>query len=195
MKSHGNSSGHKNGQNRAASSGPMNEDEASKALPPGTSAPAFELLSTPDQKVDLHHFRGRPVILAFYPADWSPVCGDQLALYNEVLPEFNRHAAQLLGLSVDGVWCHTAYASSRKLHFPLLADFEPKGAVARSYGVYRARDGVCERALFVIDRDGIIRWSYVSPLGVNPGAEGILSALESMENKESAQSKKEMARV
>jgi peroxiredoxin len=156
-----------------------------KALPPGREAPDFELNATPDQKVDLNYFRGRPVILAFYPADWSPVCGDQLALYNEILPEFNKHGAQLIGISVDGVWCHTAYARDRKLHFPLLADFEPKGEVAREYGVYRAQEGLCERALFVIDREGVIRWSYVSPLGVNPGADGILSALESISgNKE-----------
>jgi peroxiredoxin len=156
------------------------------ALPPGTEAPDFELNSTPDQKVDLRHFRGRPVVLAFYPADWSPVCGDQLALYNEILPEFNRYAAQLLGLSVDGVWCHTAYARYNKLHFPLLADFEPKGQVARTYGVYRHGDGVSERALFVIDPQGIIQWSYVSPLGVNPGADGILRALEELQAKEPA---------
>ena len=156
------------------------------ALPAGTQAPEFELLATPDQRVDLNHFRGRPVVLVFYPADWSPVCGDQLAFYNEILPEFNRHAAQLLGISVDGVWCHTAYATHRKLHFPLLADFEPKGGVARAYGVYRAGDGVCERAIFVLDPEGVIHWSYVSPLGVNPGADGILNALETLSAKEVA---------
>src|SRR5438094_536359 len=96
---------------------------ATGALQPGTRAPEFELNSTPDQKVDLSHFRGRPVVLVFYPADWSPVCSDQLALYNEILPEFNRFAAQILGISVDGVWCHVAYGRDRKLHFPLLADF------------------------------------------------------------------------
>lgn len=162
---------------------------SSKALEAGTIAPEFELHSTPDQKVDLKHFRGRPVVLVFYPADWSPVCGDQLALYNEILPEFNRYAAQVLGISTDGVWCHNAYAASRKLHFPLLADFHPQGQVARDYGVYRDSDGVCDRALFVLDGDGVIHWSYVSPLGVNPGADGILNALESL----SSGSKKEMA--
>ena len=164
-----------------AAHSPPSEVGVSRALQPGTVAPDLELNATPDQRVDLNHFRGRPVILAFYPADWSPVCGDQLALYNEVLPEFNRFGAQLLGISVDQSWCHVAYASARKLHFPLLADFEPKGEVARRYGVYRQQDGVCERALFVIDGDGVIRWSYVSPLGVNPGADGILRALESIE--------------
>ena len=149
-------------------------------LAAGSPAPDFTLHSTPDQSVALGSFRGRPVILAFYPADWSPVCGDQMALYNEVLPEFQRYNAALLGISVDGVWCHVAFAGARKLHFPLLADFEPKGAVARRYGVYRASDGFTDRALFVIDGEGIIRWSYVSPIGVNPGADGILCALEAL---------------
>jgi peroxiredoxin len=153
---------------------------ASTILQPGAPAPDFSLNSTPDQKVQLSDFRGRPVILAFYPADWSPVCGDQVGLYNEILSEFAKFDAQLLGLSVDGPWCHRAFAETRKLHFPLLADFEPKGAVARSYGVYRAADGFTERALFVIDGEGLIRWSYVSPVGVNPGADGILTALEAL---------------
>ena len=152
----------------------------SSALAAGVAAPDFQLNSTPDQKVKLSEFRGSPVILAFYPADWSPVCGDQMSLYNEVLEEFRRHGAQLLGISVDGVWCHRAFAESRKLRFPLLADFEPKGAVARAYGVYRAGEGICERALFVLDGDGVVRWSYVSPIGVNPGADGILEALEKL---------------
>jgi peroxiredoxin len=147
-----------------------------------TKAPEFTLRSTPDQWLTLDELQGRPVILAFYPADWSPVCGDQMALYNEMLDEFQEFDAELLGISVDGAWCHAAFARDRKLHFPLLADFEPKGAVARDYGVYRDKDGVCERALFVIDSEGIIRWSYVSPLGVNPGANGILTALEQIQN-------------
>lgn len=148
------------------------------ALPAGVPAPDFTLRSTPDQDLSLDDLREQPVILAFYPADWSPVCGDQMALYNQCLPEFKRHGATLIGISVDGVWCHAAFAEARHLHFPLLADFEPKGAVARAYGVYREAEGSCERALFVIDAEGIIRWSYVSPVGVNPGADGILAALE-----------------
>ncbi len=152
----------------------------SSALAAGVAAPEFQLNSTPDQKVKLSDFRGNPVILAFYPADWSPVCGDQMSLYNEILAEFRRHGAQLLGISVDGVWCHRAFADSRKLHFPLLADFEPKGDVARAFGVYRTGEGICERALFVLDGDGVVRWSYVSPVGVNPGADGILEALEKL---------------
>jgi peroxiredoxin len=158
----------------------QNATNGRSALGPGTRAPDFKLRSTPDQTVSLSDFRGQPVILAFYPADWSPVCGDQLALYNEVLPEFRRFNAVLIGISVDGTWCHVAYARDRKLHFPLLADFEPKGDTARRYRAYRSQDGVCERALFVIDPEGIIRWSYVSPIGVNPGADGIFAALESL---------------
>jgi peroxiredoxin len=154
--------------------------EPASPLPPGTVAPDFELASTPSQKVSLSEFRGQPVILAFYPEDWSPVCSDQMALYQEVLPEFRRFHAELMGISVDSAWSHLAFAKDRNLHFPLLADFEPKGDVARAYHVYRAKDGTSERALFVIDADGIVRWSYVSPVGVNPGADGILRALETL---------------
>jgi len=150
-------------------------------LGPGTVAPDFRLRRSPDQDLSLSESRGRPVILAFYPADWSPVCGDQMALYNELVPEFQHfNNAALIGISVDGAWCHLAYANHRKLRFPLLADFEPKGEVARTYGAYRHSDGVAERALFVIDPDGVIRWSYLSPIEVNPGADGILVALESL---------------
>jgi len=159
----------------------------SKVLLAGTPAPDFTLHSTPDQSVTLSEFRGSPVVLAFYPADWSPVCGDQMALYNEMLSEFQELGAELMGISVDGSWCHAAFSRDRKLHFPLLADFEPKGEIARLYGVFRESDGTCERALFVINADGVIHWSFVSPVGVNPGAAGILSALEELKNK-----KKEM---
>jgi peroxiredoxin len=149
-------------------------------LPPGTAAPDFSLNVTPDQQLSLSELRGKPVILAFYPADWSPVCGDQMALYNEILPEFQKYGAELIGISVDGAWCHAAYAKDHHLHFPLAADFEPKGAVARAYGAYREKEGFCERALFVIDKDGVITWSYCSPVAVNPGADGILQALEEL---------------
>ena len=153
---------------------------ASALLPAGTPAPDFTLPRSPDARLRLADLRGRPVILLFYPADWSPVCGDEVALFNEVLPEFQRHGAELLGISVDGVWCHQAFAQARSLRFPLLADFEPKGAVSRAYGAYRQQGGISERALFLIDADGIIRWSYLSPIGVNPGADGVLAALEAL---------------
>jgi alkyl hydroperoxide reductase subunit AhpC len=117
----------------------------------------------------------------FYPADWSPVCGDELAVFNQVLPEFKKYNAQLLGISVDSAWSHVAYAQSRNLHFPLLSDYNPKGEVAAKYGVYLPKEGEAARALFVIDGKGVIRWSYVSPIGVSPGADGILNALEDLQ--------------
>lgn len=153
----------------------------SAMLTAGSVAPDFSLPVTPDQKLSLRELRGKPVILAYYPADWSPVCGDQMALYNEILPEFQKHQAELIGISVDGAWCHSAFAKDHNLHFPLAADFEPKGAVSRAYGAYRDADGFCERALFVIDKNGVIAWSYCSPIGVNPGADGILQALEQLD--------------
>jgi peroxiredoxin len=152
-------------------------------LPVGTKMPDFTLPVSPEKKMSLAELSGRPVILAFYPADWSPVCGDQMALYNEVLPEFERYGAQLVGISVDGVWCHSAFSKAQNLRFPLLSDFEPKGAVAKTCGVYRLGDGIAERALFVLDGDGTVRWNYVSPLTVNPGADGILEALEKLHPK------------
>jgi peroxiredoxin len=149
-------------------------------LSAGTPAPDFALKSAPDKTLRLSELRGKPVVLAFYPADWSPVCGDQMALYNEMHEEFAEHDAQLLGISVDGAWCHAAFAKARNLRFPLVSDFEPKGAVSRAYGAYRTGEGVSERALFVLDADGVIRWSYLSPMSVNPGADGIFQALESL---------------
>ena len=149
-------------------------------LPAGMPAPELRLRSTDGGIVDLRDLRGKAVILAFYPFDWSPVCSDQLSLYNELLSEFRLLGAELFAVSVDSAWCHLAFAEDRRLRFPLLADFEPKGEVARRYGVYRQPDGTSERALFVIDGDGIIRWSYLSPAEINPGADGILAALEAM---------------
>lgn len=153
-------------------------------LQSGAKAPDFSASVTPDQKISLSDLKGRRVILAFYPADWSPVCGDQMSLYNLVLPEFRKHGAELLGISVDGVWCHQAYAKANQLHFPLIADFHPKGEIARSYGAYREIEGVAERALFVLDETGQIVWSHVSPIAINPGADGILDALERMPKQE-----------
>jgi peroxiredoxin len=154
----------------------------SQPLPAGNRAPDFSLNTTPNQKVALHHFLGRPIVLVFYPADWSPVCTDQLSLYNEILSEFKRFNAEILAISVNGVWCHLAYSRDRKLRFPLLSDFEPKGKISRTYGAYNRKAGESTRALFVIDREGTISWSYLSPEGVNPGAEGILVALENLGN-------------
>ena len=150
-------------------------------LKKGAKAPEFSLKDTPDQKVALSDLKGRPVILVFYPADFSPVCGDELALFNEILPEFQKYNAQLLGISVDNVWCHLAFAKDRNLHFPLLSDFHPKGEVSKLYNAYREEDGESERALYLIDNDGVIAWGYISPVGINPGADGILKALEDLD--------------
>ena len=150
------------------------------AVAPGSPAPEFTLRSTPDQSVALSELRGRPVVLIFYPADWSPVCSDELAVFNQLMPEFERFDAVVLGISVDGVWCHNAFADARNLGFGLLSDFEPKGAVSKAYGVYRDKEGTSMRANFVIDRDGVIAWNEVSPTGINPGAGGVLQALETL---------------
>lgn len=151
-----------------------------KILSRGVEAPEFTLNVTADQTISLSEFLGKPLILAFYPADWSPVCSDQMVLLNEILPEFRKHKAELLGISVDSYWCHAAFSKNNHLHFPLLSDFEPKGSIAKKYGAYRDQSGVCERALFVLDQKGIISWSYLSPIGENPGADGILEALENL---------------
>jgi len=150
-------------------------------IPIGISAPDFELYADPSQKIRLSDLRGKKVILAFYPADWSPVCGSQMNLYNEMEKYFAKYNAQLVGISVDSRWCHAAYSEHNQFHFPLLADFEPKGAVARTYETYNEKTGECHRALYVLDEEGIIRWNHLSPVGINPGAEGILRALEQLD--------------
>ena len=159
---------------------PSQQQSQTTALQPGITAPDFTLRTTPNQSISLNQYRGNPVILVFYPADFSPVCGDEMTLFNQLLPEFQRLNAEVIGISVDGVWCHLAFSKEKNLKIPLLTDFEPKGEVAKKYGVYRQKDGIAERALFLLDKDGIIRYSYVSPIGVNPGADGILKALESI---------------
>ena len=107
--------------------------ELSEPLAAGKEAPDFRLPSGPEQDLQLSDLRGQPVILAFYPADWSPVCSDQMVLYQELTPEFERYDAALLGISVDSVWCHQAFARHRNIRLPLLSDFEPKGEVSRTY--------------------------------------------------------------
>lgn len=157
-------------------------DDLAAPLAPGTKAPEFELPVTPDRTVSLAEFRGQPVILAFYPADWSPVCSDQMALYQELLPEFQKFNAELLGISVDGVWCHLAFAKDRNLRFPLLADFEPKGEVARAYGAYIEKAGHANRSLVLIDEEGTVEWVHESPTPLEiPGANVIFDALASVE--------------
>jgi peroxiredoxin len=152
-------------------------------LQKGTVAPDFKLNATPDQKLSLEELRGKNVILAFYPADWSPVCSDQMGLYNEMRSFFHKFNAEVIGISVDSKWCHLAFEDNRKIKFPLLSDFEPKGEVSKLYGAYNETEGTSKRALFVIDEQGIIQWSYLSPEGINPGADGIVEALEAITGK------------
>jgi peroxiredoxin len=156
-------------------------------IAPGTAAPDFVLPGSSDDPVSLSSLRGGPVILAFYPADFSPVCSDQMSLYEVVRPEFERYGATMLGVSVDGHWCHRAFAKSRSIHFPLLSDFEPKGDVSRRYGVYDSSEGTSERALYVLDQNGSVAWSHRAPSEVNPGADGILNALEALAGERRAQ--------
>lgn len=147
-------------------------------LQPGERAPDFTLPTTPSDDVSLSQYRGRPVVLVFYPADFSPVCTDQMSLYQAGSSEFERYGAQVLGISVDSVYSHRAFADAHGIEFPLLSDFEPKGEIASAYGVYDDERGLAERALYVLDEDGTVTWGHVSPKNVNPGADGILSALE-----------------
>jgi peroxiredoxin len=150
-------------------------------LPPsGDPAPDFSLLASNGERISLSQFHGRPVILAFYPADRTPVCSNQMALYNEALHLFDEYNAQLLAISVDDVASHQSFAESLKLDFPLLADDNPAGAVADRYGVYNPGYGMSDRALYVVNQKGVIHWSELSPRNVNPGAHGILQALESL---------------
>jgi len=160
-------------------------------LQPGTPAPDFTLRSTPDQNLTLSELKGQSVILAFYPADWSPVCGDELVLFNELLPEFERYDAALIGISIDGAWCHLAFRKDRNLRFALLSDFEPKGEVSRKYGAYLNDQGVSARAIVVINRDGVVHWSYLAPEGLNPGANGLLEALDTLPTQERATGKEQ----
>ena len=132
-------------------------------LPAGTRAPDFTLPDANGKAVSLSDFHGENVVLAFYPLDWSPACSDQLSLYQNELTEFEKYGAQVVGISIDSLYSHGAWAAVRQLTFPLLADFNPKGEVARRYRVMRESDGFSERALYVIDREGTIRYSHVSP--------------------------------
>lgn len=155
--------------------------ELSRGLPVGSEAPGFTLPATGSDPISLSQFEGQPVVLVFYPADASPVCSNQLALYNESLHLFAKYNAQLLAISIDDLESHQSFSKELGLKYPLLADVDPLGQVAREYGVLNPADGKCDRALFVIDSQGKIHWSHVSPRGVNPAAAGILAALESVE--------------
>lgn len=134
-----------------------------QGLPVGQRAPDFSLPDANGDSLQLSDYRGQPVVLVFYPLDWSPACSDQLSLYQMELDEFRKRGAALIAVSVDSIYSHGAWAMLRGLQFPLLSDFEPKGKVARLYDVYREEDGFSERALYVVDAQGTIRYAHVSP--------------------------------
>jgi peroxiredoxin len=147
-------------------------------IEPGSAAPDFTLPDQDGKKVSLADYRGRTVVLVFYPADFSPVCTDQLNVYQEVLPQIEERGATLVGISVDGAFCHKAFQQHLGVSIPLLSDFHPKGAVAKSYGVYVEHHGVAGRALVMVDPEGTVSWSYQSPPLEIPGANLIFDALE-----------------
>jgi len=155
-------------------------------LPAGTAAPAFTLPRSTHAAVSLTDLRGRRVILVFYPADWEPVSREQLTLYQDQLASFGRLVADVLAVSTDHHWCHRAFARAAGIAYPLLADAHPPGAVSRAYGVYDEQAGTSARALFVLDERGTIRWSYACPAAINPGVDGILTALEALGGAERA---------
>jgi peroxiredoxin len=156
------------------------QDRQVVPLPTGTPAPDFALPQTHTIRIALHKLLGQPMILVFYPLDWEPLSRDQLVLYQKFAHEFERLGAQLLGISVDSVYCHAAFARDAELRFPLLADFQPRGGVARQYGVYRDGQGVSARALFVLDWQGRIRFSRAYPDFFNPGVDDLLTMLEAL---------------
>jgi peroxiredoxin len=150
-------------------------------IEPGTPAPGFALSDHSGTEVSLADFRGRKVVLCFYPGDFSPVCSDQLSIYQEVLSEIEASGATLVGVSVDSSWSHRAFRKQLGLELPLLADFHPKGEVARAYGVYLDDHGIANRALVLVDEEGVVRWSHQSPTPLEiPGANLIFDALSSL---------------
>lgn len=157
----------------------------SPGLSRGTAAPDVSAPATPDgNRINLADHRGSPVVLVFYPGDFTPVCTGELGLFNELLPELQAFGAKVFGISCDSLWSHIAYAKELNLHIPLLTDFHPKGDICRSFDVYRDDIGTAERALFVLDGDGRVFWSHVSPIEINPGADGVIAALEQLTGKD-----------
>ena len=149
-------------------------------IEPGAPAPDFTLADQDGNQVSLSDFGGRTAVLVFYPADFSPVCTDQLSVYQEVLPQLEERGASLVGISVDGAFCHHAFQEHLGVSYPLLADFHPKGEVAKRYGVWSEEHGVAGRALVVVAPDGKVSWSYMSPPLEVPGANLIFDALDQL---------------
>jgi peroxiredoxin (alkyl hydroperoxide reductase subunit C) len=147
-------------------------------IAPGAPAPTFSLPDQDGRRVSLEDFHGSRVVLVFYPSDFSPVCTDQLNVYQEVLGALRESGVELVGISVDSAFCHKAFRSELGISIPLLADFHPKGEVARAYGLWVEEYGVAARALVMIGPGGLVEWVHRgSPLEV-PGANLIFDALE-----------------
>jgi peroxiredoxin len=145
----------------------------------GEKAPDFSLPNHKGEQVSLSDFRGRRVMLAFYPNDFSPVCSDQLSIYQEVKPSLDEAGLEVVGISIDHSWAHRAFRKQLNLEFTLLADFHPKGAVAERYGAYLPDYGTSNRSLVLIDPEGIVRWVHESPTPLEiPGANLLFDALE-----------------
>jgi peroxiredoxin len=144
----------------------------------GEQAPDFTLLDQDGKAVSLADFRGATVVLAFYPADFSPGCTDQLTVYQDVLGEFESRGVRLVAISVDSAFCHKAFQNHLHLSIPLLADFHPKGEVAQAYGVWSEDWGMSARALVMVGPDGRVEWSYQPPPLELPGPELIFAALD-----------------
>ncbi|MDN6555173.1 MAG: redoxin domain-containing protein [Acidipropionibacterium jensenii] len=158
---------------------PMDGLRVTTGLEPGTPAPDFALPAADGTIVRLSELRGSPVALVFYPLDWSPGCSVQLELYQQEHDEFASRGIQLLGISVDSIYSHGAWAAVRGIRYPLLSDFQPRGETARAYNVWRNADGHSERALYLIDAQGIIRWTHVSErLKELPDFDELVAALD-----------------
>jgi peroxiredoxin len=151
-------------------------------IEPGSPAPEFSLPNHAGKKVSLADFRGRKVLLVFYPLDFSPVCTDQLSLYQEVLPQIEERGASVVGISVDSTWAHRAFREKLGITIPLLSDFEPKGAVTRSYGAFLDEVGHGNRSLVLVDEDRVVAWVHESPTPLEvPGANLFFDALAAVE--------------
>lgn len=158
---------------------PMDGPRVTTGLEPGTPAPDFALPAADGSIVRLSELRGSPVALVFYPLDWSPGCSVQLELYQQEHDEFASRGIRLLGILVDSIYSHGAWAAVRGIRYPLLSEFQPQGETARAYNVWRHTDGHSERALYLIDPDGIIRWAHVSErLKELPDFDELVAALD-----------------
>ncbi len=144
----------------------------------GQPAHEFALKDQNQQEVKLADFKGKKnVVMVFYPLDWSPVCTNEHKCLVNDMAQFEKLDAQVLGLSVDSVWSHKAWAEKMGIHYPLLADFHPRGAVASKYGVYLEEKGITGRAITIIDKQGQVAWFKQYDIPVVPDIKEVAQAL------------------